>query len=344
MIQKLMCVAAIAPLLLHGDFSFDQTSKVTGGAMAGMMKLAGAFSKQAREPIASTVLVKGNRMANVSRDHVNIIDLDAGTITDLDMKNKTYSSITFEQMKQAMQRMAARSGKPQDGGAQLNFTAAVKETGQTRTINGVNTQQKVLTLSASGTDQKTGNSGSMDMQMEMWLAPDVPGYGEVRDFYQRMAQKVDWTPAANMLGAMMAQNSQGLSELMKEMSKLEGVPMLQVTRIGATATGVPESETASQPPPPDVKEAAADSVLSRAGRLGGLAGGFGGFGRKKKQKEEPAPEPQAAPAAPQQTQTATASLFEITTELGNFSSAPVDASRLSVPAGFRQVEHPMEKH
>src|SRR4051794_10088450 len=87
---------------LFADFTFEQNAKVTGGAMAGMMKLAGAFSKQAREPMRSTVLVKGDRMATVSGDRIHMVDLNSETLTDVDLKNKTYSVITFSEMAQAM--------------------------------------------------------------------------------------------------------------------------------------------------------------------------------------------------------------------------------------------------
>ena len=45
-------------MVLHADFTYEETTKMTGGMMAGMMKIAGAFSKQAREPIVSKVMVK----------------------------------------------------------------------------------------------------------------------------------------------------------------------------------------------------------------------------------------------------------------------------------------------
>ncbi len=36
-------------------------------------------------------------------------------------------------------------------------------------------------------------------------------------------------------------------------------------------------------------------------------------------------------------------LMEITSEMSNFSSAPVDPSRFAVPAGFKQVESEMNR-
>src|ERR1700704_952159 len=88
------------PGCLLADFSYDQTTKMTGGAMMGMMKIAGAFSKQVREPVQTTVLVKGNHMAHSSKDHAQIIDLDSETITEVNFQKKQYSVMTFAEMTQ----------------------------------------------------------------------------------------------------------------------------------------------------------------------------------------------------------------------------------------------------
>src|SRR5918996_942603 len=87
---------------LFADFTYEQSSKITGGMMAGMMKFAGAFSKQAREPMRSTVMVKGDRMAMVSADTITVIDLNKETMTNINTKDKTYATITFADMQAAM--------------------------------------------------------------------------------------------------------------------------------------------------------------------------------------------------------------------------------------------------
>lgn len=360
---SLLCVAARA------DFSYEQTSKMTGGAMMGMMRVAGAFSKAAREPMRSTIMVKGDKMATVAGDRVTIIDLGAETFTDVDLKKKTYATITFADMGRAMQKMAEKMGQQKGAeGANLQFKAEVKPTGAAKTIQGLNTKQTIVKLAMEGTDQKTGNTGAMEFTMDMWLAPDMPGYEEVRSFYTRMAQKVAWNPmGGGAMAAMMSQHAKGMSELIKEMSKLEGIPVVQITRIGGTGTGMPsdsemaaaQQQAAAQPqqPAPSVGDAAgqaagqaaAGAALGRAGRLGGLAGGlggFGGFGRKKKQQQEeqaPPPQPQQQASAAPAGAGASGALMEMTTELSGFSSAPVDGSKLSVPSGFKQVEHDMAK-
>jgi len=367
---------------VRADFSYEQTSKITGGMMAGMMKFAGAFSKQAREPIQTSVSVKGDKLSTVSAHHINVIDLSAETITDIDLDKKTYAVITFADFGQAMQKMSEKMGAKQNE-ASMNFKADVKQTGAAKTINGFQTKETVLTLEVEGTDNKSGNKGTMTVVTDMWLAPNLPGYEEVRNFYMKMGQKLAIAPGMGSMAGMMGRQAgmmKGMSQMYKEASKLEGVPVLQVVRMGGAMDGMSEADMAKaqqgmeeaqraqqqqqqQAPPPSVgntaesaaTSAATGAALSRMGKVGGLAsglGGFGGFGKKKKQQEEPqqqaqtpppAPPPPAAPAPGAAGATPAGTLMELTTELTAFSSAPVDMAKFSVPAGFKQVDHEMQK-
>lgn len=358
----------------QADFSYEQTSKVTGGMMAGMMKFAGAFSKQAREPMQTTISVKGDRLATTSAQRINVIDLSAETITDIDLEKKTYAVMTFADFSKAMQKMSEKVAQNKD--ANVSFKADVKQTGATRTINGFQTKETLLTLTVEGEDKKSGQAGAMNVVTDMWLAPNLPGYEEVRSFYTRMGQKLSFTPGMSGFGGMMGQQpgmAKGLSELYKEASKIDGVPVLQVIRIGGMAQGMSEKDMAQaqqamaeaeraqqqqeQTPPPSAADAAgqaaAGAATSRMGKVGGIAGGlggFGGFGRKKKtEQEQPKEQPQAQtpPAAEAPTgaagPTPPGTLMELTTELTAFSSAAIDASKFTVPSGFKQVEHDMVK-
>src|SRR5689334_14051396 len=49
--------AALAASPLLADFTYQETSTITGGAVMSMLKVVGVFSKQAREPIVSTISV-----------------------------------------------------------------------------------------------------------------------------------------------------------------------------------------------------------------------------------------------------------------------------------------------
>src|SRR5260370_6192282 len=197
---------------LNADFSYQQSTQVTGGFAATAMKLAGAFSKQAREPNISTVLVKGNRMVHLRPESAQIIDLDSETFTSVNFSKKSYSTTTFAEMKRRMQEMTDRmQQKTSDKEkADVQFHASVKETGKTKNIAGMDTREMLLTLEMTGTDKQSGNSVAMTINSSMWMASDIAGYGEVRDFHRRMAAKLGMMPGQNLGAAMM-----GRSEMMK---------------------------------------------------------------------------------------------------------------------------------
>jgi hypothetical protein len=319
--SALILVAACLPAL--ADFSYQETSKVTGGMMAGVMKFAGAFSKQAREPVVSTVAVQRNRMLHGSQHHASIVDLEKETITNIDFDRKQYSVMTFAQMKQMMEHMSqGMKSSPDAQKANVQFKVNVKDTGEKKNIAGYDTHEMILTLEMEGTDQQTGNKGGMVTTSDMWLAPKISGYDEIANFRKRMAEKLDWTPGSTGMVGNRSDVSKGMAELTKEGAKLNGMPVFQTVKMGFHAEGQQGGE---QP-------AAQQQQQQEKPSLGSL---LGGFGRKKKSQDEQSSEG----GAPSQGSGDTAgSLMEMTTEMSGFSSAPVDASKFEIPAGFKQVE------
>lgn len=341
------------------DFRYDETTKVTGGSILSMMRLVGAFSKegrQANEPVTATVLVKGNRMAHISNNVSEIIDLDKETITRIDHNKKQYSVVTFEQMKRQiedaakqMRQRSAEASKASAQGPELNFKVNVRDTGATRQVANLSAKEMILTMAMEAKDQKTGQTGAFDITNDMWMAPEIPGYNEVNDFNRRLAMKMGMVLSGAVspaYAAMQPGTAKGMAELAKEMSKLKGVPVLQIMRMGSTANGQPlpaASEaplppTSDQPAMPSAGEiatgAASSAAASKLGCLGAMAAGLGGFGRKKKPQEQP------AAAAPQRGPNAEAAsvLIESSTEMTAFSSSAIETSRFEVPAGYKQIE------
>lgn len=350
--------------LAHGDFTYQETTQITGGSMLGMMKMAGTFSKQARlatDPIVSTVMVKGNRMTRIDKDHTEIIDLDRGTVTEIDALKKQYTVMTFEQMKRQMEASIAKAKaeqekqaqekqaqqKPSPGDAQnvdLKFNVHVKNTGASKEVAGLNANEAILAMTMEGTDKTSGQKGAFAVTSDLWLAPEIPGYEEVREFYIRYGMKLGTMMSGvitpQMIGMMQQPGaSAGMADMVKEMSKLKGIPVLQIMRVGVTADGValPAASEAALPtaaPMPSagdlVKQSATSAIAEKLTGLGGL-GSLGGFGRKKKQEA-------AAPAEAAVVTPTSGVLIEANTQLTGFSKASVDASVFTPPASFKQVE------
>ena len=365
-IRRLVVLGIFAAVssALHADFTYQETTQITGGSVMGMMKVAGAFSKQARAagaPVVSTVIIKGNRMAHITQDKTEIVDLDRETITDIDNVKRQYTVITFEQMKRQIDEAARKAKQEQQKSGQatpeqpanteLKFQVNVRNTGAAKQVAGLDTSESILTMAMNATDKTSGQSGALAITNDMWLAPDIPGYGEARDFYRRYAVKMGMVFSGAINSSMLALQpgaGQGMADMVKEMSKLKGVPVLQIMRVGTTANGqplpaaseapLPASTSPAMPSAGDVAQQAATSVIaSKLGALGAMGGSLGGFGRKKKVDPAPAPAPSQGQGTTDAPATA-AVLIESNTQLTGFSRDVVAESKLAVPTGYKQVE------
>ncbi len=373
-------------MILRADFTYQETTQITGGSMVGMMKMAGTFSRQARqatEPIVATVYLKGNRMTRVTPERTEIIDLDQETITMIDTAKRQYTTMTFEQMKQqidaavtkAKQQEAKSPEAPHTDQAttDVKFRVNVRQTGTGKEVDGIQTNESILAMTVDATDTRSGQTGSLAITNDMWLAPEIPGYGEVREFYKRYAVKMGRVMSGVMspqLLAMHAGAGQGMTDMAKEMSKLQGIPVLQVMRMGTTMNGQPLPAASEAPLPPqtngpamptvgDVAQQTAASAISSKlgglGSLGGIGSGLGGFGRKKKAdaaaaanstgdtKADAASDAAAGKtagggSAGANAQVTSVVLMESKTEMTSFSQSPVDVARFSVPPGYAKVE------
>jgi hypothetical protein len=321
------------------------------------MKMAGAFSRQARQagdPIVSTVAIKGNRMAHINPTSTEIIDLDAETITTIDTLKRQYTVVTFEQMKQQIAAAAAKMKEQQQktqattpqqsSTTDVKFQIHVRNTEQAKEVSGLSTKESILTMNMDATDKSSGQTGSLAITNDMWLAPEIPGYDEVKEFYRKFAVKMGTVFNSAINPAMLAQYQgagKGMADMAEEMSKLKGTPVLQVMRMGMTTDGkpLPAASEAPLPPPPagpampsagDVAQQTASSAI--ASKLGSF--GLGGFGKKK--KADPAPTDSDSSTAATQSQTSSV-LMETNTQVGNFSRTVNDAS-FAIPAGFKLVQ------
>ncbi len=351
---------ALPATLCASDYTYQQTTQITGGSLLHMMKSVGMFSSQARhmgDPVVSSIYLKDNRLANLSSEDIQIIDLDKETVTHIDVQKKTYYVMTFAQMKQAienaraqMQQAAAQqqsqpqpAPNPDAQNVKMSFDVKVRNTGVQKEISGVQSSESILSLTLNATDTQTQQSGSMAVTNDMWMVPSIPGYEQIRDFYKRFGEKMaDSTVGLGVdFARLFAQNpaaGQAVGDMANEMQKLKGVPIMQVMRVGTTVNGQPLPAASEAPLPPDSGSATPTAGQVAKAGLGSMVssrlGGFG-FGKKKNPPPDQNSDQNGAQAQP-----TSAILMETQITTSNFSSAPVDPSHFEVPAGYKLVEPP----
>jgi hypothetical protein len=355
----LYCVLATAVVSLAADFSYQQTTQVTGGSMLQMIKMAGTFSSQARkagEPITTTVYLQGNRKATVSQDSIEIIDLDKEAVTHVDLLKHTWYTMTFAEMKARMEAARAKAEKaekkqappPQDASnpnnnVQATFDVKVRNTGAHKAVSGLDASEAIMTMTMTATDTKSQQSGAIGITNDMWMTPEVGGYEQLRDFDRRYAEKM-----ASVMGIGAGQDftsmlmahpgaTEAMAKMAVEMQKLHGIPVMQITRMGPTADGKPIPAASEAPLPPPAPSPSGGDVAKQA-FVNSLPFGFG---HKKKDQDQNAGSNGAQPAGAQSG--VAAILMETQITSSNFSSAPIDGSHFEVPAGMKQITLPEDR-
>ena len=156
---------------------------------------------------ASSVAVKGDRLATLHDTTGQIIDLAEEKIYDIDMKAKSYRVTTFADLRRRMeeaQRKAqeerARAEKPAEKPQEpaprdpkqpeVEVDFQLKETGQKKTVNGFDTREIVMTITLREKGKTLEQAGGLVLTSDMWMAPKVAGMNEIAEFYLRYAQTV----------------------------------------------------------------------------------------------------------------------------------------------------------
>jgi hypothetical protein len=379
-------VAALGVILLgnrfmFADASYQETTQVTGGSMVDSLKSVSFLSKSLGNmfaPMTTITMVHGNQKAVVSKDSTEITDLDRETITHIDTIHKTYTVMTFAQMRQAiadmpkqMEQAQAQVKEAQAQQAQqpktdlkTSFDVSAKNTGVTKEINGLTAQEQVVTMQMHITDPNAPsteavNSMTYVITTDAWIAPDPPEVKEIQDFDMRMGQKLMAGMDLSAWKAQMSQNAgmaqlfggkpgsaEAMAQMSKELAKLKGTRVMEVTRMGGSGTGPGVAQDSTQntaqaaPAPAPANSSGAAGIFGSA--LGSSA--LGAFHKKK----AATPPPAAAPAATSTDSTTTgaqttsgATLMEMTVQKQNFSQEAVASSAFQVPAGFAKVESPV---
>jgi hypothetical protein len=330
--------------------------------MQSMGKMMGMFGMKGMNNTSTAHFLKGDCMRT---DHfmgnelttTEIVCIDKDQIISIDHKKKTYSVMTFEQlreqmekgMEEAMKRRSEMKGtpaQPPPSDVKVEPKMTVKDTGETKVINGYNAKRYLLSFALETQDQKTKDQGSMGMDSDVWMSKDVGSFAERDAYYAKYAQKMASPEMVEKmrelaLGLQDPRMGQGLAAMKQHVDKMEGVAVLTIASFNVKGTSSQpaqqsESKQDQQQQRPSSREESADSQ-SLSDNLGKVFGGLGGFGHKKKKADEPQAANTSQPKSASSSSGTSASmdLMQITTELKSVSRDGLDLSIFELPKGYK---------
>jgi hypothetical protein len=327
-------VALAAAIPAQAEVKKEERNQVSfAGALGKIVNFFGG--KSAREGVVSSVAVSGDRKMTTTGDNTaQIIDLREEKIYDLDVRRKTYKVTTFEEIRRQMREAEAKAREAaakqpkeeqpaQTGGKEMEVDFDVKNTGQTKTINGFDTRQVVATISVREKGKKIQESGGIVMTVDTWLTKAV-SLKEIADFdrryYEKLAGPISAVDAQQMATAMAMYP--GLKEAMARLSREDfGGTAIQTT---TTTDAVRSAE--------QMKQQAASGGSSASDEKSNpltVGGAIGGFMRRRQQNQEKeaAAKPNADPSR--------ATIMTVNNEVLKITPN-VTAAEVAMPAGFKE--------
>jgi hypothetical protein len=331
---------------LRADVRADEKSRVEFAGMLGrMFNVFGG--KAAREGVTSTVAVKGDRKATLNDTTGQIIDLNEEKVYDLDLKKKSYTVTTFDELRRRMEEarkkaeeQASQASKeerkegskdqpkektappPDANQKQVEVDFDLKNTGQQRAINGFDTHETVMTITVREKGKTLEQGGGLVLTSDLWMAPRIPAMKDVAEFDARYAQKLygggfSGVSAAQMatMMAMYPMMKDAVAKMNAEGGKLEGTA-IQTT---LTADAVKSAEQIAEETKAKTKED--ESKAAPPATPGGLLGGFAKKMAQKKMAGDSDVKPRAT------FMTATTEVLKVTTD--------VTAADVAIPPGFQ---------
>ena len=334
-ISMLVLAAALTAVPARADVKKEERNQVSFSGMLG--KVVNFFGgKSAREGVVSTVAVSGNRKMTTTGDNTaQIVDLSEEKIYELDLRRKTYKVTTFEELRQRMREAEAKaresaardSGgteKPQQkDGKEMEVDFDIKNTGQTRTINGFDTRQVIATIAVREKGKTLEESGGILMTVDTWLTKAV-SLKEIGDFerryFEKLAGPMSAADAQQMATAMAM--FPGLKEAFARLSRedFDGTAIQTTTTVDAVKSAEQVKQEAS-----GSGSSASSNENSNPLSVGGAIGGF--MRRRQQQKQAEAPAANANPAR--------ATFMTMNNEVLKIATN-VTAADVALPAGFKE--------
>jgi hypothetical protein len=349
-----MLAAGLAGIA-QADITIEQQINVDGfgptkfGAMEGRSSTAISGNKSRTEQqtqFKSRLLRALAKSANTNT--IRIVRLDAEVIDEIDVTSKQYSEMTFQQMRdataKALQDAQSQPARQQDApsGAPIDDSkcqwspprSELKQSGEHASIAGADTSRATITVTTTCTDASKGTSCDFVFVMDEWLAADVAGTAETREFWRNYAKKLNLTGDVNELQgntqAVFNRYKSGWGEAMKQAGSLKGFPLKTIAVMQFGGPQCKDSSSSASAGSSSDSSSASSVPTSPSAALGSAALGLFSKMHKKDDSQQSAA---AAPGAPGMVQ-----MFQMSTETVAIRTDSIPGGTFEVPAGFKRVD------
>jgi hypothetical protein len=328
------------------------------GALGTMMNLAAKFGGEGNvHDIPTTTYLSGHKLRTESGSTATIIDADAGRLISIDNKQQTYTSLTFDQMAEAMRQAeqsqkesaakqaaspkSATTSEAPKGDVKFTYKVETDRPGQHDNIAGYNAERMFVTITIAGEvtpeGEKTQQAGSLVFLLDQWIAKDAPQARAMADFQRAYAEKAGKVFAEQKQSLQAAFNSDprikvGFEAAAKEMAKVEGTPLRSVVYVTLVPAGMQFDRKLA------LNDAGGGAMADKSASQDEKpkSRGFGGLIGKVKTAAEQAnkqSESKSSDAPPQQ-----ATLMTMKDEVRSISVGAIPATMFAPPAGYREIK------
>lgn len=329
------------------------------GALGVAANIAAKLGGGSMHDIATTTYVSGHRMRTESPTTGSIIDADAGRITTIDHKEKSYTSMTFAEMSAAMEQAAQsakqssakekakeknKDPKAPDDSVTFKYRVAVDRPGQREKVSGYDAERVFITVtieaqvaSEGKPDQSVGN---LVFLLDQWISKDAPQIAALREFQRAYAQKMgkEFRTQVQGLQTVFANDPRmknGFEAAAKEMAKVPGISLKSATYVSLLPVDMEYDRalTLGDGATAAAKESAAKKDEKPSG--GGFRGMMGAMKAAAENAAKQSEKQSGKSAPPKQTL-----LMTVTDNVTSISRGSVPAEMFAPPADYKEIKRP----
>ena len=177
------------------------------------------------------------------QEQITITRLDKKLVWNIDMSEKTYTEITFKQMKKTRGKVITEKEKTDEEEIETKLQFEVKKSGKKKKIGGYECEEFIIKMITEGKNPQTSETQELEIYTHLWVSDQVKGYDQIQKFRKKMAEKMGWDEGYGT-GLMQSVKQYGIEtkELGEKMKEIKGFPMLTVVKMKAFGEEITEAD------------------------------------------------------------------------------------------------------